>query len=271
MSGAEGEEEASRLDGDGVYVVDLRGEACVLLRTQWSPHVKRDPKALKGIVLHQWASKVGTEGRLRLKFGSEAEALGQRCNRVTYGISAGVGERDGVPVVSLAHPPERYTYASDDACSEYISLGVMGLFPFEEETRTDKHTIVTRELMAAVNRGIEEALAQMEGEGPWALITHRQGINGRHDHVQCPGEAVVRMALLSDAVLDGRLVPDPDLVLMPKWGRPWPDSWRQHLGASVVRGDEDDCDPRQVDLLDSLLQGSDGDRRAPSLPVNPRG
>jgi len=75
----------------------------------------------------------------------------------------------------------------------------------------------------------------LQGPGPWALITHRQAVNGRGDHVNCPGEAVVMMALRSPAVRDGLLVPDPDLVIVPKWGQCWPQSWRAHLTASAAR------------------------------------
>ena len=228
-----------------VHVVDRRVDPCRLLRNQWSPHHVRDPAKFKGIAIHQWATKVSTEGRLRIRYGSEAEALGRRGVKVTYGISAGVGEIEGVPVVSLAHPPERYTYASDSACSDYISIGVMGLFPYTEDQRVaGKHTEVTPALIAAVNEAIEQAIAQMQGDGPWALITHRQGINGRGDHEECPGEAVVAMALMSDAVKDGRLVPDPDLVLVPKWGKPWPEAWRRHLEQRAL--------PRVDDVLKSL-------------------
>ena len=37
------------------------------------------------------------------------------------------------------------------------------------------------------------------------------------------------MALQSEAVRRGAIVPEPDLVLLPEWGRPWPDAWRRHL------------------------------------------
>jgi len=37
------------------------------------------------------------------------------------------------------------------------------------------------------------------------------------------------MALRSPSVRDGLLVPDPDLVIVPEWGKAWPASWRRHL------------------------------------------
>ena len=211
-----------------VRVVDLRGEACVLRPGQWSPHLRRDPAKLRGVVLHTWDAVVGTEGRLRQRYGGEAAALGHRGAKAPYGISCGVGLMSGDPVVSLAHPPERYTFASDSACGEYLAVGVMGLFPFDEADRKPRHTAITDAWQAAVDRALAEAVAMLGGDGPHALITHRQAINGKGDHERCPGEAVVMMALRSPAVRDGLLVPDPDLVIVPKWGRPWPESWRRH-------------------------------------------
>jgi hypothetical protein len=212
-----------------VHVSDLRGEACTLRRDQWSRWIRRDPAGLRGVALHQWDSPVGTEGRLRQRYGGEAEALARRAMSAAYTISCGVGQRTGTPVVALAHPPERYTYASDSACGEFIAVGVMGLFPFEEDDRRAKHTAVTPEMQAAVDRALDEAVAMLPGDGPWPLITHRQAINGKGDHVQCPGEAVVMMALRSPAVRNGLLVPDPDMTIVPEFGRCWPESWRRHL------------------------------------------
>ena len=217
-----------------VHVVDLRDEPCVLRPRQWTAHVRRDPAKFRGVVLHEWDSPVGTEGRLRQRYGSEAEALGRRGAFAPYTISCGVGQIHGEPVVSLAHPLERYTYASDSACGEYLSIGVMGAFPFTEDERRPHHTVVTPALVAAVHHALSLAV-QMLGEAgaqggpPWSLITHRQGVNGRGDHDRCPGEAVVAMALSSEVVASGLLVPDPDLVMVEQWGRPWPDAWRRHL------------------------------------------
>ena len=215
-----------------VHITDLRSEPCVLRRGQWTPHTRRDPARMRGVVLHQWDAEVGTEGRLRFRYGSEAEALGQRAAFAAYTISAGVGLLTGVPVVSLAHPVERYTFASDSACGEWVAVGVMGLFPFEEVARKPHHTTVTDAWQAAVDRALAEAVKMLpEDGGPWSLITHRQGINEHGDHVRCPGEAVVAMALRSPSVRDGLLVPDPDLVIVPKWGKAWPASWRAHLAS----------------------------------------
>lgn len=214
-----------------VLVVDLRGEPCVLRRDQWTPHVRRNPSKLRGVVLHQWAAKVGTGGRLRQRYGGEAEALARRAPSAAYTISAGVGLLTGAPVVSLAHPAERYTFASDAACGDYLAVGVMGLFPYEEAGRKPHHTEVTDALQAAVDEALAQAVAMLGDDGPHVLITHRQAINGRGDHERCPGEAVVMMALRSPAVRNGMLVPDADLVMVPEWGRPWPASWRAHLNS----------------------------------------
>ena len=211
---------------------------------------------MRGVVLHQWDAEVGTEGRLRFRFGSEAEALGQRAAFAPYNISAGVGLLTGAPVVALAHPLERYTFASDSACGEWVSVGVMGLFPFEETDRKPHHTTVTDAWQAAVDRALAEAVAMLPGEGPWSLITHRQAINGRGDHVRCPGEAVVAMALQSPSVRDGLLVPDPDLVIVPEWGKAWPASWRAHL------------EQRALPRIDDVLKAFDGTAKVSSISLD---
>lgn len=219
---------------DGVLVVDLRGEAVVLRARQWTPHVRRDPSKMRGVVLHTWDAVVGTEGRLRQRFGGEGPALARRAISAAYTISAGMGQLTGVPVVALAHPVERYTYASDSACGEYLAVGVMGRFAFEENDATANSDMYRQALLDAVDRALTEAVAMLSGEGggPWALITHRQGVNGKGDHRECPGESVVAMAMRSSAVRSGLLVPDPDLVIVPDWGRPWPEAWRRHLPAA---------------------------------------
>ena len=40
------------------HIVDLRGEPCVLRRGQWTPHTRRDPARMRGVVLHQWDAEV---------------------------------------------------------------------------------------------------------------------------------------------------------------------------------------------------------------------
>src|SRR6185503_1383164 len=236
--GGEGRWQVS--DAAEILVVDLRAEECVLRRDQWSPHLRRDPAKFRGVVLHQWASHVGTEARLRAKHGGEAQALARRGPHAPYTISAGVTLVTGEPVVSLAHPRERYTYASDSASAEFVSVGIMGRFPFEEEDRSEpRDTALTPALFAAVNRALSEALAMLPGGGPWPLITHRQSINGPRDHVLCPGEASIILALASSAVRDGLLVPDPDMLVLPEWGKAWPASWRRHL--AVARPDVADA------------------------------
>lgn len=252
MSGGPGPED--------VLVVDQRSEACVLRKDQWTPHLRRDPSRFRGVALHVWASHVGTEARFRAKFGGEAQALARRGPHVPYTISAGVTLVSGEPVVSLAHPPTRYTYASDSACAEFVSVGIMACFPFEEADRNEPHdTPLMPALFAAVDRALSEAVAMLPGGGPWSLITHRQAINGPRDHVLCPGEASVVLALASDAVKSGLLIPDPDLVVLPAWGKPWPASWRRHLQVRpgfAQRRDDDGGDP--------LALVASGDRAAPT-------
>ena len=234
-------------------VVDLRAEPCILRPWQWSRWARRDPLELRGVAMHQWASPVGTTPQNRARYGEEV-ALARRGMATTYAINAGV-TRGQVPVVGLVHPVERYTFSSDAANLAWISLGVMGLFAFDEHAvRTARHAVVTPALQAAVDAALEEAVAMLReahgaDAGPWEVITHRQAINGRGDHAQCPGAEVVAMACASDAVRRGELVMSPDLVLDAAWGKPWPASWRRTLGAQA------DCDAAAAEVDDLFTDG----------------
>lgn len=235
-----------------VQVFDLRGEPHQLARDEWTPHVKREPEDMRGVALHAWgARKVGTMGSLRARYG-EALAFARRGLTVPYTIAAGVTANGGVPVVSIAHPVERYTFASDAGNAGFVSVGVMGLFAFTREEHADvRHTAMTAVLREAIDVALQE-VARLLGEfteqaGPWSLLSHRQCANGPRDHFACPGEALVSAALESSAVGVGLLVPDPDLVLDPRYGKPWPKEWRRHLRQ-----------PRQADLAFSArLQQDD--------------
>ena len=213
---------------------DLSREPHELDPREWSRSRRRDPSEMVGVVMHQWATTVGTEPRNRRKYGSEAAALAHRGLAVPYSLVAGVTERSGEPIAALCHPIERYTFASDNACGHYVAIGVMGLFPFEEAGRGLKHSPVTAALAAAVDECLAWVAELLDPHRaadapPMSLITHRQAINGPRDHVQCPGEAVVAMACASDWVRLGAYRPMPDLVLVDGVGKPWPPSWRSHL------------------------------------------
>ena len=217
-----------------VQVFDLRSEPVVLDSRAWTPSVQRDPLRADGVCLHQWDAPVGTSLRNRRIFG-EPEALARRGLRVPAHIHVGVTQIGKVPVVSLAHPLERYLYGSDAANATHVALEVMGVFPFTEDQRTVHHTRITPELQAAMAVGLELAAELLDAWAPgrtepWELITHRQTINGKGDHARCCGEAVVKMALEADLPLFFK--PNPDRVFVPAWGRPWPASWRRHLRES---------------------------------------
>lgn len=215
-----------------VAIFDLRREPCELAAWKWVSHKRRDPSRLRGVVLHSWAVEVGTSPEMRRRYG-EAEALARRALSAPYFASAGL-TRSGEGVVSLAHPAERYTYASDAGNSEWLAVSVMGSFPFVEAERRLSHTHMSDALAEVIAEMLAHAvkhLAEATGhDGPFPLITHRQCINGMGDHAACPGEAVVRAALRSPAVVDNALMPDPDLALVPEWGRAWPDEWRTGIG-----------------------------------------
>ena len=222
---------------------DLSREPVQLADRKWNPRRARDPKDIVGVVLHVWASGVGTTPQNRRRYG-EPEALARRGLEAPYNLSAGVSRHQGVPVVGYCQPVERYTHASDAACGHWLSVGVMGAFPFTEDERNPlRHTPVTDALRAAVDEALGwalEILAPLQGarSKPLRLITHRQAINGKGDHAACPGEAVVAMACASEWVTSGLIVPEPDTVLVPEWSRPWPDAWRRHLhGPSLALSD----------------------------------
>lgn len=215
-----------------VAVFDLRGEPCELAVWRWAPHKRRDPARLRGVVLHSWATEVGTSPEMRRRYG-EPEALARRALAAPYFASGGL-TRAGLGVVALAHPVERYTYASDAGNGGWLAVAAMGAFPFVESGRRLLHTPMSDALAEVIAEMLAHAvkhLAEATGhDGPFPLITHRQCINGMGDHAACPGEAVVRAALRSQAVVDGALMHDPDLVLVPEWGRAWPAEWRTGIG-----------------------------------------
>lgn len=214
-----------------VQVFDLREEPHRLRSDEWR-RSKRDPAKSRGIVLHQWDTPVGTTALNRRLYG-EPGALARRALGCPAHISVGVTQLGGVPVVSLAHPLDRYGFHGDAANAGYIGFEVMGFFPFLEEHRTMHHTKITPALRAAVRVGLKAALDLLDqwtgSQGPWELITHRQGCNSKGDHVRCCGEAVVQMACEALPELEGRLIAVPGLVLDPQWSQPWPEAWKRHL------------------------------------------
>mgnify|MGYP006374144973 FL=1 len=223
-----------------VTVIDLRARPHRLTPHEWSPHVRRDPARIVGIVLHQWGTPVSPKADDLLRLGPVA-ALAERALGVPYGISVGVAQTKDGPrgVVVLAHPIERYTHASDAGNRDYLAIGVMGRHPFREEERVDsRHAPMTDVLRAAISVAIGEAMHMIDDasrgganadHGALRLITHRQCANGPRDHFSCPGEAVLSAALDSVAVMNGAVVPNPELVLLPEFGKPWPAEWRRHL------------------------------------------
>lgn len=212
---------------------DLTSDPVRLKANRWTRHRVRSREDMRGVVSHSWQANVGTTATERLRYG-ESLALARRASEAPYNISAGV-TRHGQPIAVFAHPIERYTYASDAACRDFISIGVMGLYPFEERTRdAGRHSALSDAMFAAVDEAMRWAVELLPADGPHVLITHRQAINGRGDHIQCSGEGVVKMFLASRAVVCGRIIADPDLVLVPEFGRPWPASWRSHV--QVTKG-----------------------------------
>ena len=224
-----------------VQVFDLRGEPPQIPEARWTPHVRRDPSQLRGVALHGWGVRqVGTLASQRARYG-EPLALARRALRTPYGITAGVTAHGKVPVVAVAHPLERYTYASDAGNMHFLAIGVMGLFPFVEAQRSVyRHTPHLAAMQAAVDRALEVAADLLAEQGVRAplLVTHRQLVNGRRDHVCCPGEAVVQMALRSPSFELGGFRADPDLVLDREHGLPWPDEWRPHLWPTSARAEK---------------------------------
>jgi hypothetical protein len=214
-------------------VLDLRDQPHQLTPREWSAGVSRDPSELRGVILHAWGCNVGTTGANRRKYG-EPLALARRGLQVPYTISAGVDSK-GRPVVSLAHPVHRYTHASDAGNAAFIAVGIFGAFAYDNrEFAPGRHTAESDALAEAIDLALREAVKMLTGDGPHLFITHRQACNGARDHVACPGESVVAMALRSGVVAEGLLIADPDLVLLPPHSKPWPEHWRRHLGAPVV-------------------------------------
>lgn len=221
---------------DPVQVFDLRAEPVELERHRWSPNARRDPATLLGVLLHQVGDQVGTTAPNRVRYG-EPLALARRALRMPYHLAYGA-TRAGVPVVVLAHPVEWYLFHGDAGNAHWISVAALGLFPYNEDRRVPArhgeaptHGCASPSpLELAAEKALELAWALLPGLGdPHRLITHRQACNEPTDHLACPGELPVALALRALPVLDGRLLPDPDLVLRPGIGKPWPAAWRRHL------------------------------------------
>lgn len=225
------------MTGGEVRVFDLRAEPCELAAGRWNSRRRRAAAEIRGVVLHQWGTSVDTTAGDRMRLG-EPLALARRALRAPYTVACGVTDA-GVPVVSVAHPLERYTYASDAGNANYLAIGVMARLPFAaEEHHPVRHAAWTDAMEAALHRALEVAVCLVEGaplddltlpDAPLALITHRQCANEPHDHFTCSGEHVVAASLRSESVRAGVLIPDPDLVILPKYGKTWPDAWRRHL------------------------------------------
>ncbi len=216
------------------HVIDLRAEPVILKPGKWTALVRRDPSTMRGVVVHSWASAVGTSAQQRAALGGDQRlALAHRAREAGYGIGAGV-DAQGRPLVVLAHPVERYTFTSDAGCRDLVSVGVFGVFPYDDRKRSRvRHTAITDALREAVDIALREAAAQIENDGPHLLLTHRQMCNGPRDHFACPGEAVAMMAAQSGAVADGLLVIDQDMLLDAKHSKSWPEHWRRHIKPSA--------------------------------------
>ena len=214
---------------------DLSRQEHRLTGRQWNPRRQRALAEMRGGILHAWDTQVDTMAIDRARHG-EPLALARRGLGTPYTICAGVTEHSGEPIVALIHPPERYTFASDAGNAEWMAIGVMGRFPFKDPdpmTAAPGESRETDAMILAVGAALDLAArlfgAGERDAGPRGLITHRQAVNGRGDHRGCPGEGVVRMAMQADAVRRGAFVPEPDIVLVDEYGRPWPDAWRRHL------------------------------------------
>lgn len=211
-----------------VRVIDLRGQAHALSRREWAPGFTRSADEQRGVCMHSWGTKVGTTATNRRRFGSEVEALAQRCLAVPYHISVGVTSRDE-PFVVLAHPVERYTMHGDAANRHYVGIGVMGRLPAYEYSRTATHTVVTDALRAAADAALHIAAVEyLGGREGLDFIAHRNACNQSSDHFACCTEAVVAMVCGSSAVADGLFIPRPDLKLHPI-ARTWKPDWRRHI------------------------------------------
>lgn len=215
-------------EGIEVQVFDLREEPIVLPPRKWNQHIKRDPKDAKGVCLHQWDTKVGTEPRNRQRFG-EPLALAKRALKIPAHISLGATEISKTPIVSIAHPLERYCYHGDAANGSYLGIEVMGSFPFTEDRRSVHHTPLSPELQAAIAVGLQVASRLLidwtSQSGPWELIAHRQACNSVGDHTECCGEGILSLA----CKVPSDFIPDPNKVLDEEWSLPWPQAWSRHI------------------------------------------
>lgn len=206
------------LGGIPVYVFDLSDAPCALRAHQWSPTSRRDPASAKGILLLR-TDPIPPTAADKARGGLIAAIAARGLSRPAH---IAVGMAKDIPVVSICHPLDRYTFMGGET-GNYVGVEIHAKLPGEASGR---NPVIHTPLTPALGGGIEVALSvAMQLLSSWStqetqeMLTARQA-TGTMD----PGEDVVALALEG---LPFQLQADPDHVLST--GEPWPPSWRSHL------------------------------------------
>ena len=168
---------------------------------------RRNPKAVRRVVLHQW----GAHADLVLRRGETLEECAARRARSTV-YNLDVFEDN---VLVWAWDPAIVAWSSNGWNRSSISIGVGGKFPKFEKNRTSAHSSI-----ADFETGIVLALEVVAERFPGIqIVTHRQSSKMR---VADPGEAIATIAVREAPRLG--LTIDFDTVLGT--GHPCPAKWR---------------------------------------------
>jgi hypothetical protein len=205
-------------DLDGAVILDLRDE-----QSDPSPKSKvvnghtvvRNPKSIRGIVLHQTACTYGvSQQQINAAGGDKELALHRRSLNVACHVMA---FRDGVTVINNEF--ERYIYSANGQNAESVSVETEGNYPGltdepEKTTWNPPPNVVTDEVVLAARASMHYLVQEARKLGaPLEFVwAHRQSSASRRAD---PGQELWERVVLQYAV--------PVLGLKTECGRTWGD------------------------------------------------
>lgn len=180
--------------------------------------VRRDPKEVDGIVIHQTAVNFGASAAaIRAANGDKTLAIHRRALGVAAHMTA---FKTGVAV--LANPLDWYVYNANKLNRRILGLEIEGAYPGLLKAATGAHSSFDGEILEAAKAGLKYLVDEGRARGMpiQFLWAHRQSnLERRGD----PGEEIWRKLVLEYAVpvlgLTTRLT---DVI---EEGRPVPKDW----------------------------------------------
>lgn len=177
----------------------------------------RLPSSVTGIMVHQLGCQLGVSKRqLQAAAGDPRLALQHRVLRLPYHV---VGLLCGDVIRN--HPVTRYTYHGNGGNRFTVGVGIEGLYPGRETTRTAKHTDLHRAVMVG-RAALAEAERMLRESGITGLITVHAHRNFAAKRAADPGDGIWR-EVVGWGIEHLSLVPDLDLRMGT--GQPIPVEW----------------------------------------------